>query len=250
MNRLAGKVAVVTGAGSGIGRATALRFAAEAAKVGVFDLDETAAEKTVTDIESAGGAGLACALDVGDSAAVEAAMEEVVEQLGGLNILVNAAGIWNARTLDTLDEEQWQRFIRVHMTGPMLTAKHALRHLRKEPGGNIVNVGSAGSLVGSKAAPHYGAVKGGVHLWGKSLALALAEEGIRVNTVCPGPTATSLYEEIGGIDVVKDRMEAAIPLGRLGQPEEIANAILFVASDEASFVTGSALVVDGGYSAQ
>lgn len=248
--RFSGMVAVVTGAGSGIGRAAAMRLAAEGASVGILDLDDESAKSVASEIEDHGGRAVAHALDVRDSSAVQATVDAVVSEFNGLHVAVNAAGVWNARALDDLEESEWDRFVGIHMTGPMLVAKHSLPHLRRVDGGNIVNVGSAGSLVGSKAAPHYGAVKGGLHLFGKSLALQLASEGIRVNTVCPGPTETALYEDIGGIDKVRSRMEAAVPLGRLGKPEEIAAAIAFVASPEASFITGSALVVDGGYLAQ
>jgi NAD(P)-dependent dehydrogenase (short-subunit alcohol dehydrogenase family) len=245
--RLRGKHAFITGAGSGIGRAAAELFGREGAAVAVVDSMIDRAREVATELRNEGVTAVAMAADVSHEADVEGAVDRAARELGSLEVVVNCAGLYGEASITDLSEADWDRQIDVMLKGTFLVCKHAVPHLRRAGGGSIVNIGSTASFTASPAAPHYGAAKGGVRMLTKSLAISLAKEGIRVNTVCPGPTETRIFDAGLGLDSQRDKITPQIPLGRMAKPMEIAYAILFLASDESSFVTGSDLVVDGGY---
>ncbi len=238
--RLTGRVAVVTGAASGLGSACAQRFSAEGATVVGFDL--------------AGGAPVASEhrVDVADEAAVAAAMDAVVDAEGRVDIVVNSAGVAGGGPVHLLDAAEWDRVLRVNLTGTFLVCKHALRHMVPQRSGSIVNFASIEGLEGTEGGSAYNASKGAVVLLTKNLAIDYGRLGIRVNCVCPGFIETPMFESVMGSGFMteyRERYREEHKLGRFGQPEEIAAATLFLASDDASFVTGHALVVDGGFTA-
>ena len=239
--RVEGRVALVTGAGEGIGRATARALADEGAPVVMADVrgHEQAAEA----IRSAGGHAVGVRMDVTDAAAVEAAVALAVERFGGLNILVNNAGIGWHTPLEEIEEGDWDRILGVNLKGPFLCARAAVRHLG---GGAIVNVASVAGRSSSMAnGCHYTASKAGLLGLTRHLAREFGPRGIRVNAVCPGPIQTALLDsEID--EEGKRRLVANVPLGRLGVPEDIARVIVFLASEDAAFITGAALDANGG----
>lgn len=240
------KVAIVTGAGSGIGRATALRLAAEGAAVTVADVDQTGAAETVATIQAAGGQGLALGTDVTDRVQVEQMVAETVATFGRLDSLVNNAGLLGRTPLLEITEAVWDRFMAVNLKGPFLCSQAVVRWwLAHQVKGAIVNVGSVESSIAFPEQVPYASSKGGVLMLTRSLALDVAAYGIRVNAVGPGTVDS---RGLFAADPARRReYEAIHPLGRLGRPEDIANAILFLASDEAAWITGEILYVDGGY---
>ena len=251
-----GKVALVTGGASGIGRATACRFAGAGARVVVADADEALARETVALIEAAGGEALPVRVDVRVSDEVEGAVRLAVERFGGLDFAVNSAGI-QGPLLATADyaEADWAAVIGINLTGVWLCMKHELRQMLASGGGAIVNVASNFGLVGSESMPAYCASKHGVLGLTKAAALDYAHSGIRVNAICPGATATPLVTKILEADPARGEeliagITAALPLGRMARPEEVATAAVWLCSDEAAFVAGAALSVDGGYVAR
>lgn len=251
-----GKVALVTGGASGIGRATACRFAGAGARVVVADVDEALARETVALIEAAGGEALPVRVDVRVSDEVEGAVRLAVERFGGLDFAVNSAGI-QGPLLATADyaEADWAAVIGINLTGVWLCMKHELRQMLASGGGAIVNVASNFGLVGSESMPAYCASKHGVLGLTKAAALDYAHSGIRVNAICPGATATPLVTKILEADPARGEeliagITAALPLGRMARPEEVATAAVWLCSDEAAFVAGAALSVDGGYVAR
>jgi len=238
--RLTGRVAVVTGAASGLGAACARRFAAEGATVAGFDLNP--------------GAPVAIEhrVDVADEAAVAGAIDAVVEAEGRLDVVVNSAGVAGGGPVHLLDAGEWDRVLRVNLTGTYLVCKHALRHMVEQRSGSIVNFASIEGLEGTEGGSVYNASKGAVVLLTKNLAIDYGRLGIRVNCVCPGFIETPMFESVmgsGSMAEYRERYREEHKLGRFGRPEEIAAATLFLASDDASFVTGHALVVDGGFTA-
>lgn len=245
--RLQDKHAFVTGAGSGIGRATAELFAREGAALAVVDSSLERAREVAQEIIKAGATAFPIACDVSLEADVAKAVRDAAAWLGSLQIVVNCAGLYGEAAVTEITEADWDRQIDVMLKGTFLVCKHTVPHLRHAGGASIVNIGSTASFTAAPPAPHYGAAKGGVRSLTKSLAVTLATEGIRVNTVCPGPTETRIFDAGRGLDVQRQSIIPQIPLGRMAQPLEIAYAVLFLASDESSFVTGSDLVVDGGY---
>jgi NAD(P)-dependent dehydrogenase (short-subunit alcohol dehydrogenase family) len=245
--RLASKRALVTGAGSGIGQATAELFGREGAEVALVDFNLGRANEVALAMSASGVRALAIQADVSRETDVGNAVNRAAGELGSLEVIVNCAGVFAEASIELLSEADWDLQIDVMLKGTFLVCKHAVPHLRRAGGGSIVNIGSTASLTASPSAPHYGAAKGGVLALTKSLAVGLAPERIRVNTVCPGPTETHIFDAGQGLDAQRDHITPLIPLGRMAKPLEIAYAILFLASDEASFVTGSDLVVDGGY---
>ena len=252
MARLDGKVAVITGAGSGIGRVAASLFAAEGAQVVVADVVAEQADAAVADIEAAGGTATAVTVDVSDEAQVGTMIDRAVASYGGVHVLFNNAGIFpddDGGILDT-PPSTWQKVMDVNLKGVWLGCRAAVPAMLDSGGGSIVNVASFVALVGAATAQMaYTASKGGVLAMTRELAVEYARKGIRANSICPGPIETPLLAELLSDPERRQRRLVHIPMGRFGRPEEIAKAALFLASDDASFVTGSALVVDGGITA-
>ena len=236
MGRLEGRVALVTGAASGIGAATVERFAAEGATIAGFD--QQAAE------------GFECWTgDVRDEEAIRSAVGEVVERFGRIDVLLNAAGVGSAGSVDEIDADEWDRVLDINLKGTYLVSKHVVPHMLERESGSIVNVASIEGIVGFQGQASYNASKGGVILLTRNMAADYARHGVRVNCVCPGlidtPLTAVLHEE--ALKPVRDWFVDQHLMGRAGQPEEVAAAVLFLASDDASFVTGHSLVVDGGF---
>ncbi|MFC7068842.1 SDR family NAD(P)-dependent oxidoreductase [Halobaculum lipolyticum] len=252
MNGLADEVAVVTGGGSGIGRATAMRFADHGAKVAVADVDEDAGADTAAAIREAGGEAAFFAVDVSDEDSVERLVESVTDEFGGLDIAHNNAGIeGDAAPVDEQSTENWDRVIGVNLTGMYYALKHEVPALRERGGGAVVNTASVAGLVGAADLTPYYAAKHGVVGLTRSVAVETAEDGIRVNAVCPGVIDTPMIERFtGGDDAAAEAVVAPQAMKRMGQPSEVADAVVWLCSDGASFVTGTALPVDGGYVAQ
>lgn len=249
LGRLPGTVAIVTGAGAGIGRAIALVFAREGAKVVVADIDLAAAEATAATIAAGGGSARAVEVDVTDAASVEGMVSATVRSFGTLNVLVNNAGVGTEGDVVELSETEWHRILDVNLTGVFLGCKYAIPALEKAGGGSIVNIASIAAVVGGSVSCVYPASKAGVVALSKSTALKFAGKNIRVNCVCPGHVETALSYSLNDPEF-KAALIQKYPMGRLATAQEIANAVLFLASDEASFVTGTELIVDGGYTAQ
>ncbi len=249
---LQGKVALVTGAGSGIGRAVALAFAREGAQVAVVDVDEAGARETARRIGEAGGQALALAVDVSVPEAVQRMVEATVERFGRLDCACNNAGIEGARAA-TADytEADWDRVMDVNLRGVWLCMKHEIPALLVQ-GGAVVNVASILGTVGFASAPAYVAAKHGVVGLTKAAALEYAALGVRVNVVCPAFIETPMLERAGitSDPAMRQAVTSLHPIGRMGTSEEVAEAVVWLSSEAASFVTGQALLVDGGYTTQ
>jgi NAD(P)-dependent dehydrogenase (short-subunit alcohol dehydrogenase family) len=250
--RLQDKVAVITGAGSGIGRETALLFAAEGARVVVVDVNDRAGEETVALLAKSGGAGVYCRADVSKSADAQAMVEAARKTYGGLHILFNNAGILHAEddNAETTSEEVWDLTLSVNLKGVFLGCKYGIPAIRASGGGSIINTASFVAILGA-ATPQvaYTASKGGVLALTRELAVVHAREGIRINALCPGPLKTELLMKILNTEEKRQRRLVHIPMGRFGEAAEMARAVLYLASDEASFVTGATFLVDGGITA-
>jgi meso-butanediol dehydrogenase/(S,S)-butanediol dehydrogenase/diacetyl reductase len=260
--KLKGKVAVITGAGSGIGRATALLFSKEGARVVVFDIVKEGGEETVRMIEKAGGEALNVPGDVSNAADVQRMVKETVRKFGKLDILFNNAGIGSVGNALDVTEEDWDRHMAVNLKGPFLCSKYAIPEMKKAGGGAIINIGSIDSFVaGFPPCIAYATSRGGTLQLTRCLAIDHARDKIRVNCVAPGAIDTPpswvssdkydhLMKPYGDPKVLKRRLLEKHAISRLGTPEEVAKAVLFLASDDASFSTGAVLMVDGGYTAQ
>ncbi|MBI3302871.1 MAG: SDR family oxidoreductase [Deltaproteobacteria bacterium] len=249
---VAGKVALVTGGGSGIGRASALTFAREGAKVVVADVAVEGGEETVRLIQQRGGEALFVRAEISKAAEVEALVARAVQTYSRLDCAHNNAGIeGSAATIPELTEEAWERVIAINLKGVWLCMKYEIPQMLKYGGGAIVNTSSAAGLVGYPRGAAYVASKHGVVGLTKTAALEYAKAGVRVNAVCPGAIDTPMMGRITGHRPQRaERMAAAEPVGRMGRPEEIAEAVVWLCSEAASFVTGQAIAVDGGLTAQ
>ena len=247
--RLAGKVALISGGARGMGACEARIFAGEGARVVIGDILEDEGRKVEAEIVETGGEALFIRLDVTSEAEWQRAVSTAVSRFGSLDILVNNAGISARGKVEDTTVEDWDRVMEVNAKGVFLGTKAAIPEMRKAGGGSIINISSQMGLVGAESSsPQYQSSKGAVRLLTKSTAVQYANEGIRVNSVHPGPIVTPMTEqsraERGDLHV------SQVPLGRYGQPEEVAYAVIYLASDESSFVTGSELVIDGGWTAQ
>ncbi len=255
MGRLTGKVAIVTGAALGIGRATALLFAREGAAVAITDVLYDGCDALAREITLAGGTAGAWRLDVSNEREVADVVAKVVARFGGLDILVNNAGIAGSnRPTHELTEEQWDRVQAINVKGPFFCTKHAIPHLKARGGGSIVNLSSIYGIVSAGDVPPYHASKGALRIMSKTDAVLYAPDKIRVNSVHPGfiwtPMVEKYLQTTGAAAEAHKQLIALHPLGRLGEADDVAYGILYLASDESRFVTGSELVIDGGYTAR
>lgn len=242
---LAGRVALVTGGSRGIGRSTALALGRAGAAVAVhYNRREDAAVEVVGRIEEAGGEALAYAADVRSADAVAGLVQACIERWSRLDILVCNAGIWKGAPVEDMSEEEWDEMIDINLKGMYLATRFAVPHLAASPAGAIVNISSTAGQRGEAGHAHYAASKGGMISWTKSLAPELAPRGIRVNCVAPGWVHTDMAADALAED--GERISAGIPLGRAGQPEEIAAVVCFLAGDLASYITGEVVNVNGG----
>jgi NAD(P)-dependent dehydrogenase (short-subunit alcohol dehydrogenase family) len=250
--KLQGKVAVITGAGSGIGRASAKLFAMEGAKILAADISEQALDEVVKEITQAGGEATAITVDVGKVAENQKMIETAIQKYGRIDILFNNAGV-AGETLSDTTEESWHRTVDVNLTGPYFACTFAIPYMRKQGGGVILNTGSTGGLRAAGRSPSYTATKAAIIMLTKALAKILAKDNIRVNSICPGPTETALSDAFLGFPKTEAERQKAItaslsrvPMGRYARADEVAAVALFMVSDDASFVDGVAWLVDGG----
>ena len=255
--RLEGKVALISGGARGMGAAEARLLAREGAKVVIGDLLEEEGKQVEAEINEGGGEALFITLDVTREEDWQQAIEATVRRFGTLHVLVNNAGIGGERApdggpipLDGLTVEQWDRVQDVNSKGVFLGTKHAIPEMRQAGGGSIINISSIDGLVGSSGAIAYHASKGAVRLFTKATAVQHAREGIRANSVHPGFIDTPMTERLRSDPERREDLVRRTPLGRIGVPADVASGVLFLASDESSFITGSELVIDGGYTAQ
>ncbi|MFY9753992.1 MAG: SDR family NAD(P)-dependent oxidoreductase [Candidatus Acidiferrales bacterium] len=253
MPRLSGKVAFITGGGTGIGRAIALQFAREGARVVLAGRRKAPLDQVAQEIRTAGGESLTLACDVTDRAAVESALAATVRAFGRLDIVVNNAGAAVVAAADSTSDDDWHRLLAVNLTGTFFVSRAALPLLRHSGGGSIVNIGSVLGLVARKERAAYCAAKAGVTGLTKAMALDHAHERIRVNCICPSIIETELgaytLSQTADPEAERARRRAEIPLGRMGTPADVAQMAVYLASDEASWVTGAALPLDGGLTA-
>jgi 3alpha(or 20beta)-hydroxysteroid dehydrogenase len=241
MNRALGKTAIITGGASGIGAESARRLAEEGAKVVVADVNYSAAQKVADEI---GESAHAVELDVTDGARWTAVIQSVEADLGSINVLVNSAGVASYAPIETLDEAEYRRVVDINQVGTFLGIKAVIPALRRAGGGSIVNVSSLAGLIGLPQAIAYSASKWAVRGMTKSAAAELGHEGIRVNSVHPGVIDTPILDDAQGL---VDQVMPQLPLGRIGRADEVANMILFLATDESSYTTGTEFAIDGGW---
>ncbi len=247
--RLEGKVALISGGARGMGAAEARLFASEGAKVVIGDLLEDEGQQVEAEIAEAGGEAVFVKLDVTSEEDWDGAVSTAVDRFGKLDILVNNAGIYHGGTVEEESGEEWDRVMGINGKGVFLGTKASIAAMRDAGGGSIVNISSVAGLIGSRGATAYNASKGAVRILAKSTAVQYAREGIRCNSVHPGPIETPMLDLVYPDASTRSERESAIPLGRLGRMDDVAKGVLFLASDEASFMTGSELVIDGGYTA-
>ena len=252
--RLAAKACVVTGAGSGIGKATAIRFAEEGAKVLCVDLNQATVEATVEEITQSNGQAVAVAADISDRAQVQSFTQRCIELYGGVDVLVNNAGVNLPSVFHEASDADIDRTLNVNVKGTMYCAQAVIPQMLKQGKGAIVNLSSVNGLVSEPFLTVYSASKGAIVMLTRGIALDYAKQGIRCNCICPGWVDTPINhahaEMLGGLQKLYDEIDSFQPIGRLGEPREIANLALFLASDEASFMTGSVVTADGGMTAQ
>jgi NAD(P)-dependent dehydrogenase (short-subunit alcohol dehydrogenase family) len=254
VGRVDGKACVVTGAGSGIGRASAIRLAEEGGGVVVVDIALEPATETVDEITRAGGRAVAHRADVSDSAQVDAMVEACVERFGSIDVLVNNAGVNLPGVLHEVSNEVIDRTLGVNVRGPIYGCRAAIPHMLRQGAGSIINMSSVNGIVSEPFLAVYSASKGAIVMLTKGVALDYAKQGIRCNAICPGWVDTPINHAhaamLGGLEKVYEEIDSFQPIGRPGEPREIANVVLFLASDEASFMTGSVVVADGGMTSQ
>lgn len=248
--RFSSKTVIVTGGGGGIGGATCRRFAQEGARVAVFDVNADAAQKVAADIKAGGGTAQAFRCDITDRANVDAAVREAEAGLGPVDVLVNNAG-WDVfKPFTRTDPGEWAKLIAINLVGAMHMHHAVLPGMAARRSGRIVNISSDAARVGSSGEAVYAACKGGLVAFSKTIAREHARHGITCNVVCPGPTDTALFADYkqgaGNPDKLIEAFTRAIPLGRIGQPDDLPGAVLFFASDDAAYVTGQVLSVSGG----
>jgi NAD(P)-dependent dehydrogenase (short-subunit alcohol dehydrogenase family) len=254
VDRVRGKVAIVTGAAGGIGRAVCKLLAQEGAKIALTDLRDENGKKVVQDIKDSGGVAEYWHLDVSNEKEVEQVISEVNARLGGINVLVNNAGIAGVnKPTHEMSEGEWDTVMNVNVKGVFFCAKHTIPFMQKGGGGSIINMSSVYGLVGNGAIPPYNASKGAVRLMSKTDALLYAKDKIRVNSVHPGWIWHEELERFAsqapqGLEAFMKEVNGFHPIGHVGLPEDVAYAILYLASDESKFMTGSEFVIDGGYS--
>lgn len=245
--RFTDEVAIVTGSSRGMGKATALALAKEGAKVVVVDIDPTGGEDVVREIEALGGEAIFVRADVSERADVRRMVQATLDRFGEIDILVNNAGIHDGAPFTEESEQMWQRLFRVNVMGTVLPTQAVVPHMSERGKGKIVNISSKAAVVGEPYHAAYSASKGAILALTRCIAIELAPHKITVNAVCPGPTYTDML--LGATDAAqREELSAIAPLGRLGQPEDIAGAVLYLASEESDWCTGQALSVDGGMS--
>lgn len=256
MNRLDGKTAIVTGGAVGIGRACVQRMAEEGAKVAILDMLETEGRSLAAELTASGHTAAFWQVDVSDEAAVKAAIDAAAQQFGGLHIMVNNAGISGSpKPTDQVTEEEWDRVQAVNVKGVFFGTKHAIAHLRRAGAGSIINLSSIAGLIGIGGIAPYHASKGAVRLMSKNDAITYAAEKIRVNSIHPAYIWTPMVENhlratSPDLEAAKAAAGSVHPIGNMGEPDDIAWAVVWLASDEAKFVTGTEIVIDGGYTAR
>jgi 2-hydroxycyclohexanecarboxyl-CoA dehydrogenase len=250
MRGLAGKTAIVTGAGGGIGRAIALRLAAEGCTVGVFDIDGDAAARTAAAIAEAGGRARAATVDISDRAQVDAGLAAFVADAGPVDVLVNNAGWDRAMPFLKTDTALWEKVIAINLWGPLHMHHAVLPSMAARRTGRVVNIASDAGRVGSSGEAVYAACKGGIIAFTKTMAREMARSNVQLNVVCPGPTDTALFADFAGEGEagakLREALKGAIPMKRLGEPSDYPGIVAFLASDDAAYITGQVISVSGG----
>jgi len=256
MKRVEGKVAIVTGGALGIGRAACLELAKEGAKVAVTDIADAEGQKVVDEIKGLGGTAKYWHIDTANEDEVSQAFVEIAKEFGSIDVLVNNAGIAGVnKPTHEITKDEWDKVINVNVSGVFYCTKHAIPAMKKAGAGSIINLSSIYGMIGAADLPPYHASKGAVRLMSKNDALIYAKDKIRVNSIHPGFIWTPLVEQLGkesaeGVDAFRKQLDSLHPIGHVGAPEDIAYGVLYLASDESKFVTGTELVIDGGYTAQ
>lgn len=256
MKRVENKVAVVTGAALGIGKASAILLAREGAKVAVTDINQSDGQNVVDEIVAAGGVAKFWHLDTADEDNARRVFADIAREFGAINVLVNNAGIAGVnKPTHQITRAEWDALMNVNVTGVFLCTKHAIPYMQQAGGGSIINMSSIYGLIGAGDLPPYHASKGAVRLMSKNDALVYAKENIRVNSIHPGYIWTPLVENLGkespqGVAAFRQQLDSLHPIGHVGEPDDIAYGVLYLASDESKFVTGTELIIDGGYTAQ
>ncbi|MHB1420930.1 MAG: SDR family NAD(P)-dependent oxidoreductase [Bacillota bacterium] len=245
--KLKNKVAIVTGSGRGIGRAIALEMAREGAKLVIADMLEENAQGVALEIKAMGGESLPVKVDITVKEQVYAMVAQAMEKFGRVDVLVNNAGWDKAEPFINSTEETWDKLIAINLKGPIRCCRAVLDQMMAQQSGRIINISSDAGRVGSSGEAIYSAAKGGIIAFTKTLAREMARSGIRVNCVCPGPSNTALFAEISADNPkLGEALKRAIPLGRLGEPEDLAGMVAFLASDAAAYITGQTISVSGG----
>jgi len=256
MGRVEGKAVIVTGGAQGIGQAACLLLAKEGAKVAVTDILDSAGSEVVSEIKSSSGVARYWHVDVTSEKEVEQVFADVYKKFGKIDVLVNNAGIHGVnKPTDEIEEREWYEVMNVNAKGAFLCTKHVIPYMKKAGGGSIIDLSSIYGNVGAEDTPPYHASKGAVRLMAKTDAIFYAKHKIRVNSVHPGFIWTPMVEHVAhtypeGVEAFKERIAGLLPIGHFGEPNDVAFGILYLASDESKFVTGSELVIDGGYTAQ